>query len=73
MCIGGSRGGAPETRAPLGVQILSFSCSFRQKNLQNNPNLGVVAPPRENPGSATDVHHIGKVYGPSGLVTENFQ
>ena len=25
------QGGAPGTRAPLGVQILSFSCSFRQK------------------------------------------
>ena len=36
------------------VQILSFLCSFRQKNLQNNPNLPVGAPPRENPGSATD-------------------
>ena len=35
--------GAPGT--PPGVQILSFSCSFRQKNLQNNPNLGIGAPP----------------------------
>ena len=33
------------TRTPLGVQILSFSCSFRPKKLQNNPNLGVGAPP----------------------------
>ena len=29
--IGGSKGGARDAR-PLGVQILSFSCSFRQKN-----------------------------------------
>ena len=29
--IGGSKGGARDTRPPLGVQILSFSCSFRQK------------------------------------------
>ena len=30
--IGGSKGGAPGTRPPPpGVQILSFSCSFRQK------------------------------------------
>ena len=42
--IGGSKG-APFTRAPAwGVQILSFSCSFRQKNLQNNTNLEVGAP-----------------------------
>ena len=47
--IGGSKG---RGHVP-GVQILSFSCSFRQKNLQNNHNLGVGAPPRENPGSAT--------------------
>ena len=30
--------GAPGTRAPLVVQILSFSCSFRQ-NLKNNSNF----------------------------------
>ena len=34
----------------LEVRILSFSCSFRQKNLQNNR----LAHPQENPGSATD-------------------
>ena len=28
--IGGSKGGARDARPPLGVQILSFSCSFRQ-------------------------------------------
>ena len=41
--IGGSNG-VPGTRTPLGLQILSFSCSFRQKNLQKNSNLGVGAP-----------------------------
>ena len=49
--IGGSKG-APGTRAPLGVQILSFSCSFRQKNRLAHP-LWELAP-QENPGSATD-------------------
>ena len=29
---------------PPGVQILSFSCSFRQKNVQNTPTSGVGAP-----------------------------
>ena len=29
--IGGSKGGARDARPPLGVQILSFSCSFWQK------------------------------------------
>ena len=28
----------------MGVQILSFSCSFLQKILQNNTNLGVGVP-----------------------------
>ena len=36
---------------PLGVQILSFSCSFRQKNLQNNrlahPLWELAPPPRK--------------------------
>ena len=40
--------------APPGVQILSFSCSFQQKNLKIIALLGVGAPPRENPGSVTD-------------------
>ena len=38
-------------RASLGVQILSFSCSFRQKKLQNNRltyPLWELAP-QENP------------------------
>ena len=33
--IGGSKGGAKD--APTGVQILSFSCSFRQKNCKIIP------------------------------------
>ena len=49
--------GVPRTRT-LWVQILSFSCSFRQKKLQNN-RLGHsfwewTHLPQENPGSATD-------------------
>ena len=52
MYIGGSKG---VLGTPPGVQILSFLCSFRQKKLQNNPDMGVGAPSRENPGSATDV------------------
>ena len=30
-CIGGSKGGRQGRAPPLGVQILSFSCSFQQK------------------------------------------
>ena len=37
--------GAPGTHAPLGVQILSFSCSFRQKNWKIIALLGVGAAP----------------------------
>ena len=48
--IGGSRG-APGTRPP-GSKFFHFHAVFG-KNVQNNPNLGVGAPPRENPGSAT--------------------
>ena len=52
MCmgfIGGSKAGAPSP----GIQILSFSYSFRQKNLKIIALLGVGGPPRENPASAT--------------------
>ena len=42
--------GAPETRTPNSFIFMQFSA----KNVQNNPNLGIGAPPRENPGSATD-------------------
>ena len=38
--IGGSRGGVRDARPPLGVQILSISCSFREK-------FGVFTPPLE--------------------------
>ena len=43
---------SPGTLVP-GVLILSFSCSFLAKNLQNNTNLRVGAPTAENLGSAT--------------------
>ena len=49
---------APGTRPLLGVQILSFSYSFRQKELQNNRlahRLWELAPQKENPGSATAI------------------
>ena len=40
-------------RAPLGVQILSFSCSFLQNNCKITPTWELKPPPQENPGSAT--------------------
>ena len=44
ICIGGSRGGgARDTPLPWGVQILSFSCIFRQK-MVSTPTLGVGVP-----------------------------
>ena len=42
LVFGGSKGGARD--AP-GIQILSFLCSFRQKNLKNIALLGADAPP----------------------------
>ena len=52
VCSGGSKGGARDARPPLGVQILSFSCSFWPKKLVSTPNLGVGAPPP--PGKILD-------------------
>ena len=50
--IGGSgRGGTPSRS-----KCFKFSCSFQQKNLQNNRlahPLWKLAPPQENPGSAS--------------------
>ena len=51
--IGGSRGGVRDARPPLGVQILSISCSFRENLACSRPPWRVHAPPRENPGSTT--------------------
>ena len=58
--IGGSRGGVRDARPPLGVQILSISCSFRENLACSRPPWrvhappgGFTPPPRENPGSAT--------------------
>ena len=53
-------GGVRDARPPLGVQILSISCSFRENLACSRPPWRVHAPPRENPGSATD---IGASYG----------
>ena len=50
--IGGSKGGARDAPPP-GVQILSFLCSFWQKNCKIIAVLELAPPPRGNPGSAT--------------------
>ena len=47
-------GGVRDARPPLGVQILSISCSFRENLACSRPPWRVHAPPRENPGSATE-------------------
>ena len=48
------RGGEVGARdaSPPGPNYFIFM-QFSAKKLQNNPNLGVGAPPRENPGSVT--------------------
>ena len=46
-------GGVRDARPPLGVQILSISCSFRENLACSRPPGGFTPPPRENPGSAT--------------------
>ena len=56
---GGSGGGAtPGARPPpLAAKFFSISCSFRRKKLNFIPAAPaprVGAPPRENPGSATE-------------------
>ena len=66
--IGGSRGGMRDARPPLGVRILSISCSFRENLACSRPPGGFTPPPRENPGSATvhvkeDVHGKGCMHG----------
>ena len=52
--LGGHEGRTP----PLGVQILSISCSFQENLACSRPPWRVHAPPpRENPGSATGLNH----------------
>ena len=51
-------GGVRDARPPLGVQILSISCSFRENLACSRPPWRVHAPPRENPGSATVLNSI---------------
>ena len=46
-------GGARDARPPLGVQILSFSCSFQQIIRKIIDFWELAPPPGENPGSAT--------------------
>ena len=52
---------------PPGVQILSFLCSFRPKIWEIIAILGVGAPHRENPGSATALNIHKSVTQPSTL------
>ena len=47
------KGGA----CPLGIQILSFSCSFWQKHRLAHP-LWELVPPQENPGTAAELCSI---------------
>ena len=61
-CIGGSRGGVRDARPPLGVQILSISCSFRENLACSRPPGGFTPPPRENPGSATALGYAVSEY-----------
>ena len=58
--LGGGREGCTP---PLGVQILSISCSFRENLACSRPPWRVHAPPRENPGSATG---LGRGMGGGG-------
>ena len=53
MALADLGGGVRDARPPLGVQILSISCSFRENLACSRPPWRVHAPPRENPGSAT--------------------
>ena len=46
-------GGARDARPPLGVQILSISCSFQQIIRKIIDFWELAPPPGENPGSAT--------------------
>ena len=52
LSIGGSKGGHQGCVPPLGVQILSFSCSFWQKIDKIIGFWELAPPPWENPGSA---------------------
>ena len=70
------------TRAPLGVQILSISCSFWEnlaKSYVGAPPGELAPPPRGNPGSATANYWIkwlvlcivGDVYEQITIVKKN--
>ena len=49
--IGRSKRGARDARTPWESKFFYFQ--FSAKELQNNPNLGIGAPSRKNPVSAT--------------------
>ena len=53
LCIGRSRGTAGESPPPNGTQFFHFQIRFRQKAVCQR-----LAPPTENPGSATAMQHI---------------
>ena len=58
MALADLGGGVRDARPPLGVQILSISCSFRENLACSRPPWRVHAPPRENPGSATGWYKV---------------
>ena len=55
-CIGPSKGSAMDVHPSLGVQILSFSCSFQPKICKIILIWELVHPLRENLGSATGLY-----------------
>ena len=57
VCSGGSKEGRRGRAPPLGVQILSISCSFWEILAKSYvaPPGELAPPPRGNPGSATGV------------------
>ena len=62
--IGGSRGGVRDARPPLGVQILSISCSFRENLACSRPPWRVHAPPS---GKSWIRHCRGFGFGPASV------
>ena len=54
-------GGRPRRAPPLATKFFSISCSFRENLLKSYPGAPPwgLAPPWENPGSATVSHTLG--------------
>ena len=57
ICIGGSRGGVPDARPPMGSNSFIFAYIFTEKcpRRRSTPPLTGACPPTGNPGSATDM------------------